>query len=220
MRTLLLTTALLVPLAVTGCDSEKEPIVEPNKSKKPSELKQAKKTEMTPEELAEARKKAGFVDPEEQMAAARKQLEHEDKLFVKGHLDEFRKITKDFRGALDSVEKGAPKWAKAKDSDAAFGKFNEGYKKDNKALMKAYRELTSNGANGVGSIKLNAFITDFENFNGDLGGKISENEKFASSLEALRKALTDVDTAIDEIEKDESLEAPAEGDAKGEGKKK
>lgn len=220
MRTLVLSTALLAPFALTACDSNKEPIVEPNKSKKPSELKQAKKTEMTPEELAEARKKAGFVDPEEQMAAARKQLEHEDKLFVKGHLDEFRKITKDFRGALDSVEKGAPKWAKAKDSDAAFGKFNEGYKKDNKALMKAYRELTSNGANGVGSIKLNAFITDFENFNGDLGGKISENEKFASSLEALRKALTDVDTAIDEIEKDESLEAPAEGDAKGEEKKK
>ena len=207
MRTLVFATALVAPLALAGCDTGQAPVVDESKqSKKPGELKQAKKAEMTPEELAEARKKAGFVDPEEQMAEARKKLEREDKMFVKGHLDDFRKITKDLGEALDSVEKGAPKWAKAKDSDAAFNKFNEGYKKDNKELMKAYREMTSNGANGVGSIKLNGFITDFENFNGDLSGKISENEKFATSLEALRKALTDVNTAIDEIEKDESIE--------------
>ncbi len=207
MRTLVFAIALAAPLALAGCDTGQAPVVDESKqSKKPGELKQTKKDEMTPEELAEARKKAGFVDPEEQMAEARKKLEREDKMFVKGHLDDFRKITKDLGKALDSVEKGAPKWAKAKDSDAAFNKFNEGYEKDNKALMKEYREMTSDGANGVGSIGLNGFISDFENFNGDLAGDIADNENFGESLEALRKALTDVNTAIDEIEKDESIE--------------
>lgn len=207
MRTLVFATALVAPLALTGCDTGQAPVVDESKqSKKPEELKQAKKSEMTPEELAEARKKAGFVDPDEQRAKAVEKLQREDKMFVKGHLDDFRKITKDLGAALNGVEKAAPKWAKAKDSDAAFNKFKESYKKDNKELMKAYREMTSNGANGVASIKLNDFITDFENFNGDLSGKISENENFTKSLEALRQALTDVNTAIDEIEKDESIE--------------
>lgn len=213
MRTIVFATALVVPLVLTACDTGQAPVVDDSKqSKKPSELKQAKKTEMTPEELAEARKKAGFVDPEEQMAEARARLEKEDKAFVKGHKDEFRKLVKDLRTALDDVEAGAKKWAKAKDSDAAFNKFNEGYKADNKAFMKSYRELTSNGANGVGTLKLGAFITDWENFNGDLGGKIAENENFATSLEALRKALTDVEGVIDEIEKDESIEPVGGGE--------
>ena len=219
MRTLLL-VPLLASLALSACDTGQPPVVDESKqSKTPSELKQSKKEEMTPEELAEARKKAGFVDPEEQMAEARAKLEREDKGFVKGHAEDFRKIVADLRAGLDDVEKGAAKWAKAKDSDAAFAKFEEDYKKANKDLMKAYNDLTENGANGVGTLQLNGFITDWENFNGDLGGKIAENENFATSLEAMRKALTDIEGRIDEIVKDESIEAVGGGDAAEEEKK-
>ena len=222
MRTLVLSTALLAPFALTACDSNKEPIVEPNKSKKPSELKQASnKQEMTPEELAEARKKAGFVSNEEVMAKAKAEYELEEKAFVKGRLDQYRTLVKDLRGALDGVEKGSAKWAKAKDPDAAYGKWNEGYKADNKELMKAYRELTEKESRGGEvQVKLGGFITDWENFNGDLGGKIAENEKFAPTLEEFRKALTALEADLDAIEKDESIEADAPADADDGGKKK
>lgn len=208
MRTIVLSAAIVASFVLCACDTGQPKVADETKqSKKPSELKQAKKAEMSPEELAEARKQAGFVDQDEVMAEAREKLQREDKGFVKGHAKEFRKIVGDMQAALDSVEKGAPKWAKAKDSEAAFGKFNEGYKKTNQEVMKAYNELTSNGANGVGSIELNAFIAGWENFNGDLSGEISENENFSKSLEELRTALNDVNTKIDEIEKDESIEA-------------
>lgn len=221
MRTLALFTALLAPLALTACDSEKEPIVEPNKGKKPSELKQATKAEMSPEELAEARKKAGFVSPEEQMAEAKALYEKDEKAFVKGRLDAYRKMLKDLRGALDSVEKGAAKWAKAKDSDKAFAKFNEGYSKDNKEFMKAYRELTQKESKGGEvQVKLGGFISAWENFNGDLGGKIADNEKFGPTLEDLRKSLTAIETELDAIEKDESIEAQLPKGAKEDDKKK
>ena len=78
--------------------------------------------------------------------------------------------------------------------------------------MKAYNDLTENGANGVSALQLNGFVTDWENFNGDLGGKIAENENFATSLEALRKALTDIEGRIDEIVKDDAIEAVGSGD--------
>ncbi|MBV1857123.1 MAG: hypothetical protein KUG77_01840 [Nannocystaceae bacterium] len=221
MRTLALFSALLAPFVLTACDSNQEPIVEPNKSKKPSELKQAKKEEMSAEELAEARKKAGFVSPEEQMAEAKAIYEKEEKAFVKGRLESYRKMLKDLRGALDSVEKGATKWAKAKDSDKAFGKFKDGYSADNKAFMKAYRELTEKESRGGDvQVKLGGFISAWENFNGDLSGKIADNEKFGPTLEELRKALTAVEAELDAIEKDESIEAQPPKGAEGDDKKK
>lgn len=208
MRTLVLFSALIAPLTLAGCDSEKEPIVEPDKSKKPSELKQATKTEMSAEELAEARKKAGFADPDEQMAEAKKVYEKMEKEFVKGRLDDYRKMVKDLSGALDKVEKASAKWAKTKDPEAAYTKWNEGYSADNKEFMKAYRKLTEKESRG-GQVQvlLGGVITGWENFNGDLSGKIAENEKFAPTLEELRKKITELSAELDAIEKDESLEA-------------
>ncbi len=208
MRTLVLFSALIAPLALVGCDSEKEPIVEPDKSKKPSELKQASKTEMSAEELAEARKKAGFVSPEEQMAEAKQVYEKMEKEFVKGRMDDYRKTVADLSGALDKVEKASAKWAKAKDPEAAYTKWAEGYSADNKEFMKGYRELTEKESRG-GQVQvlLGGVITGWENFNGDLSGKIAENEQFAPTLEELRKKIKELSDELDAIEKDESLEA-------------
>jgi hypothetical protein len=221
MRTLALFFALLAPFVLTACDSEKEPIVEPNQGKKPSELKQAKKEEMSAEELAEARKKAGFVSPEEQMAEAKAIYEKEEKAFVKGRLESYRKMIKDLRDALDSVEKGSAKWAKAKDPDKAFTDFNEGYSADNEVFMKAYRELTEKESKGGDvQVKLGGFIYSWEDFNGDLSGDIAQNEKFVPTLEEFRKALTAIESDLDAIEKDEEIEAQPPSDAEGDDEKK
>jgi chromosome segregation ATPase len=176
---------------------------------------------MTPEELAEARRKAGFVSNEEVLAKAKAEYELEEKAFVKGRLEQYRKMAKDLRDAVDSVEKGAAKWAKAKDPDAAFAKWNKGYAEDNKAFMKAYRELTEKESRGGEvQVKLGGFITSWEAFNGDLGGKIAENEKFGPTLEELRKALTALEADLDALEKDETIEADPPADDGGKKKKK
>lgn len=208
MRALSLITALLAPLVLLACDTGQAPVIEESKqSKKPTELKQSPKDEMSAEELAEARKKAGFVSPEEQMAEAKAAYEKEEKAFVKGRLDAYRKMIKELREALDAVEKGAAKWAQAKDPDAAYAKFEAKYAKDNEAFMKSYRELTEKESRGGQvQVELGEFITAWENFNGDLGGTISENEKFEPTLEEMRKALTAIEEQLDAIEQDDSIE--------------
>ncbi|MEM6293655.1 MAG: hypothetical protein AAGA54_20440 [Myxococcota bacterium] len=223
MRKIVLSAALIAPLTLPGCDSNKEPIVEPNKSKKPSELKQASKNEMSKEELEKARREAGFKSQDEQMAEAKAIYENMEKGFVKGRLESYRKMVKDLRDALTEVEKASAKWAKAKDPDAAFAKWNEGYKADNKEFMKAYRDLTEKESRGGNvQVLLGGYITAWEAFNGDLGGKIAENEKFAPTLEEMRKQLDALEKELDAIEKDETVEAdPApEGDGKKKKKKK
>lgn len=208
MRSIALFCALIAPFGLTACDSEKEPIVEPSKSKGVGELKQASKNEMSKEQLQDARRQAGFKSNEEVMAEAAAKYKQEERAFVKGRLDEFRKLSKELRGRLAAVEKGAAKWAKAKDPDAAHAKWNEKYAKDNKKLMKSYRELTEKGSRGdeVATL-LNNFITAWENLNGDLGGKITENEQFTPTMEALGKVLDELDAKLKEIEEDDTVEA-------------
>ncbi len=220
MRTFVLFSALIAPLALAGCDSNKEPIVEADKGKKPSELTQSVKTEMSAEELAEARRKAGFVSPEEQMAEAKAVYEKMEKEFVKGRLEAYRKLVEDLSAALADVEKASAKWAKAKDPEAAYTKWNEGYAADNKEFMKSYRELTEKESRGGQvQVMLGEIITGWENFNGDLGGTIAENENFAPTLEELRKAIKALSDELDAIEADETLEADTLEDDASDAKK-
>ncbi len=218
-KTVLVST-LFALFCSTGCDSG-EPAAEPQKSKSVSELKQAPKKEMSKEELEEARRKAGFKSREEQLEEAKAVYETMEKGFVKGRLEAYRGLAKDLRTAVDGVEKSAAKWAKAKDPDAAFGKWNEKYTADNKAFMTAYRELTEKESRGGNvQVTLGGLITQWENFNGDLGGKIAEAEGFGPTLEALRKGLDGLDKQLDEIEKDESIEADPAPDGADDKKKK
>lgn len=222
MRKTLLFTALLAPLCLAACDSAAEDTPEP--SKKPADLKQKPKSELSKEELAEARRKAGFKSQEEQMAEAKAVYEKMERGYVKARLEPYRDLAKQLSASIDGIEKNAKKWAAAKDPDAAFAKWNEGYKKGKKELMTEYRDLTEKESRG-GDVQviLGEVITGWENLSGDLSGKVSEAEGFGPTLEALRKGLGNLETKLAEIESDESVEAdelPEGAKPKKKGKKK
>src|SRR5690606_13624577 len=110
----------LIATFLVACDSGQEPLPDPPKTKGLYDLKQASDTKMSKEELEEARRKAGFKSHEEQIAEAKEAYEKMERGYVKGRVDAYRKLLGDLRKNLDTIEKEAPKWAKAKDPDAAF----------------------------------------------------------------------------------------------------
>lgn len=190
---------------LSACDSGQPKVEPPPKTKSLSELQQSTKTDMTPEELEEARRKAGFKDKdelaEENIAVMRKG----EREYVKTRLAEHRTMLDDVRGLVARVEKEAPKWAKAKDPAKAYEKFSEKYKEDTKALDETYKKLMEGGAQIDVQAKLVGAFRSFEILNGDLGPEISAEENFGTAIADLRKELDEISQELDAIEKDESL---------------
>ena len=222
MRLFVCATGLLIGLA--ACDSSSKTKEEPPaKTKNLSELKQATKTDMSPEELEEARRKAGFADKdqlaEENIAVMRKG----EREYVKTRLAEHRAMIKTLRGLVDRVEKEAPTWPKAKDPAKAFEKFNEKYKEDVKALDATNKTLMESATGIDVQAKLIGAFRSFELVNDDLGPELSTAEGFATTVADLRKQLDEIDKDLDAIEKDDTLKIDEtykpEGDAKADKKK-
>ncbi len=204
MRMLVCATGLVIGLS--ACDTGQPKPEPPPKTKSLSELKQTTKTDMTPEELAEARRKAGFADKdelaEENIAAMRKG----EREYVKTRLAEHRTMLASVRGLVDRVEKEAPKWAKAKDPAKAVEKFAEGYKEEVKAVDEVYKKLMEGGGAQIDvQAKLVGAFRSFEILNGDIGPELAAEEGFATALTELRKELDDIDKELAAIEQDESL---------------
>lgn len=204
MRSLVCATGLVFGLF--ACDSGQPKPEPPPKTKSLSELQQAAKTDMTPEELEEARRKAGFKDKDELAAENIAAMRKGEREYVKTRLDEHRKMLATARALVARVEKEAPLWAKAKDPAKAYEKFSEKYKKDTKTLDETYKGLMEGGgaqidiqANLVGAFR------SFEILNGDLGPEISAEENFSLAIAALRKELDEIEADLEAIEKDESL---------------
>src|SRR5690606_19852019 len=125
------------------------------------------KTDMTPEELEEARRKAGFKDKdelaEENIAVMRKG----EREYVKTRLAEHRALLASVRGLVDRVEKEAPKWAKAKEPAKAFEKFSKKHEEDTKALDETYKALMEGGGSQIDvQAKLVGAFRSFELLNG------------------------------------------------------
>lgn len=215
--------AIGLVIGLSACDSKPKEEPPPAKTKSLSDLKQTTKTDMSPEELEEARRKAGFADKDqlaEENIAVMKKGERE---YVKTRLAEHRAMLVTLRGLLDRVEKEAPKWPKAKDPAKAFEKFNEGYKEDVKALDATNKKLME-AATGIDiQAKLIGAFRSFELVNDDLGPELATAEGFATTVADLRKQLDEIDKDLDAIDKDETLKVDetykAEGDAKPEKKK-
>jgi hypothetical protein len=204
MRLFVCATGLVIGLA--ACDSGQPKAEPPPKTKSLSELKQTTKPDMSPEELEEARRKAGFADKdelaEENIAAMRKG----EREYVKTRLAEHRAMLKSVRGLIDRVEKEAPKWPKAKDPAKAVEKFAEGYKEDVKAVDETYKKLMEGGGTQIDvQAKLVGAFRSFEMLNGDIAPELAAAEGFATALTDLRKELDEIDKELDAIEKDESL---------------
>lgn len=198
-------------LCASACDPKEDPYKLPEK--KTRDLHKID-NQMTEEELVEARKAAGIKSPEEVAAENAAWYETECRKYIKGKLPEYRKLVADMTAFLDTIEKQAPKWK----NDAAFEKFATKHKEAIKEYWKAYDETTGKGAEGGNTQVLIAAAADaFEQLNTDIGPNVTDNEAFPVAIQAIRDSLEKVTKALDEIEKDDSLDEAGEtgGEAKG-----
>ncbi|MGB1012520.1 MAG: hypothetical protein ACPG4T_00185 [Nannocystaceae bacterium] len=164
------------------------------------------KSTKTPEELAEARKKAGFKDQDDLAAENAKMFEKSAREYVKTRMKEYREFTKTFRESLDEIEKKATSFTSAKDPQKAFDKWRPEFGKKAKKHMKTYDALTGNGVEGGNTqASLSKAFRGWENLKNDLSPDVAKNERFAAVLKEIRDNLDEVDKALDDIDKDESL---------------
>lgn len=202
-------TAGLLLMLAGACDQKQDPYALPEKKKK-VDLHKIDNT-MSKEELVEARKEAGIKSPEEIAAENAAWYETESRKYVKQRLPEYRKLIETMRALLDEIEKQAPKWK----DEAAFTKFSDKHKEKVAELWKHYDEVTGKGGEGGNTqIPLSKAADGFEQLNLDIGPKVVENEAFPGAIKEIRDNLDKVVVALDDIEKDESLDvADPEGAA-------
>lgn len=187
-------------LLVSACDAKENPYKLPEK--KTVDLHKVD-NQMSEEELVEARKAAGIKSPEEVAAENAAWYETECRKYIKGRLPEYRKLVADMSALLDSIEKQAPKWK----NDAAFDKFAGKHKEAVTAYWKAYDETTGKGGEGGNTqVLISAAVDAFEQLNTDIGPNVTDNEAFPVAIQAIRDNLDKVSKALDEIEKDDSLD--------------
>jgi uncharacterized protein YecT (DUF1311 family) len=203
--------ATMILAALTACGGGGTPPADAQQSAEPAkaEEKKAARVEMSPEELAAARKAAGFKSQAEIAAENAAMFEGAAREYVKGRVKDYKKVIGDLTAALGKLEKQAPKWAEAKDPQAAFDKFAEGYKAEVKELTKAYDELTAKGSEGGETQALfgKAFRA-WEDLNNDLGAEIAKQERFGPAIAEIRSGFEATAKAVEAIEKDESVKVP------------
>ncbi len=179
-------------------------------TKKLSELKQSA-PEMSKEELQAARRAAGFKSRDEIAAENAAEFDPAARTYIRARTKEYRGLLGDLRQALEGLEKAAAKWpqgkkAPSKKAQKAFDKFAENYRAEMKEFTTRYNELTGQGAEGgaTQAVFSKTFRT-LEDLNNDLNPQIASQERFASTLEDIRKGFDEVEKAVEEIEKDEAL---------------
>jgi hypothetical protein len=195
-----LATSGLLALSLAACDPKENPYEV--KQKGAVDLHKLE-TEMTEEELAEARKAAGHDSMDEIAAENAKMFEKGAREYVKTRLPEYRELLAEMRGYLEDIEKQAPKWK----DDAAFEKFNEKYKEQVDDFLDRYDVLTAKGVEGGNTqADLGWAVRAWEALNNDLGPGVADNEQLPKAIKDIRDRLDKVAAALDDIEKDETLE--------------
>ena len=163
---------------------------------------------MTPDELAEARRKAGFKDDD---LAAEKALarEHGGRQYVHEHLGAYRGLVRALRRSIDDIDRSARRWAHAGDPQRAYRRWREARGRVVADLTQRYRELRREGVDaGSTQALIERIYRQWEDLHNDLGGDVAEQERFAALLAELRADLDAVELALEEIEHDEDLDTP------------
>lgn len=194
-------------------------------TKKLSELKQ--ESTVSDEEIARRRKEAGFktkaeIDAElaEQNA---KEMEKVEREWIKTRLKDYKTLTANTTKFLDDLEKEAGKWAAAKDPQKAFDKGAKAFQDRLKELIKTIDKLSERSTKGGNTqATFNKLFRPLEELVGALSPTIASEPAFTDALKNARTELDNATKALDEIEKDETLEVNKfhEDDAEDKGKKK
>lgn len=162
---------------------------------------------MGPEELAEARRKAGFRDDD---LAAEKALAREQggRQYVRQHLAAYRGLVRALRRSVDDIDRSARRWAQGRDPQRSYRRWREARGRMFADLTQRYRELRREGVDaGATQALIERIYRQWEDMHNDLGGDAAEQERFAALISELREDLGAADLALDEIERDEDLDA-------------
>lgn len=197
----------LVALVVGGCG---EPPPPPPSRVEVAAPARAEAAAMTPDELAETRRKAGFQDSAalaEERAAARERVA---RVYVHTHLAEYRAVVKQLRQSADEIDRAARRWVKAGDPQRAYERWRGGFRRRSERIVIAYERLVDDGIDGgQAQLLLAQAYRRWEDLKEDLGGTVAEDQRFAGMVAGLREALDAVARLLDDIEHDEELQTAA-----------
>lgn len=193
-------------LAVTGC-GEQEPPPPPARVEVAAPVR-AEPAAMTPDELAETRRKAGFLDSAalaEERAAARERVA---RVYVRSQLASYRAVVKQLRQSADEIDRAAKRWLKAGDPQRAYERWRGGFRRRSERITTSYQRLVDDGIDGGQTqLQLAQAYRRWEDLKEDLGGEVAEDQRFAGLVAGLREALDEVARMLDDIEHDEELAA-------------
>jgi hypothetical protein len=197
-------TPLALFLIMVGCDASAPspgPRPEPARSEAPAP------PPMTPEELAEARRKAGFRDDD--LAAEKAQArEQGGRQYVREHLAAYRGLIRALDRSVDDIDRSARRWARARDPQRAYRRWREARSRIVADLTQRYRELRREGVDaGSTQALVERIYRQWEDVHNDLGGDAADQARFAALISELREGLGAAELALDEIEQDEDLDA-------------
>jgi hypothetical protein len=221
-------TLLFATAVAAACDSgEKKSIADqigpPTKS-----INEIKGEEVSKEELEKRRKELGFRSKAdiqaEEAAKIAVEMEKGEREYIKSRAKDYKKLNEDTKKFIDDLEKEAGKWAAAKDPDKAFEKGAKPLQDRMRDLIKEIDRLSERSTKGgnTQAIYNKLFRPLDELVKGSLGPQISAEPAFTEALKSSRTELENVTKAVDEIEKDETLEVNkfVEGEDEDTGKKK
>jgi len=160
---------------------------------------------MTPDELAEARRKAGFKDDD--LAADKAQVrEQGGRQYVKQHLAGYRGLVRALRRTVDDIDRSAQHWARATDPQRAYRRWRDSRSRMTEDLARRYRELRREGVDaGSTQALLERIYRQWEDLSNDLGGDVAGERRFVALLTELRAGLDEAELALDGIERDDDL---------------
>jgi hypothetical protein len=161
---------------------------------------------MTPGELAEARRKAGFRDDD--LAAEKAHArEQGGRQYVRQHLTAYRGLVRALRRSVDDIDRSARRWANSRDPQRSYRRWREARGRMFADLNKRYREVRREGVDaGSTQALIERIYGAWEDVHNDLGGDAAEQERFAAVIRELRDSLDAAELALDQIEHDEDLE--------------
>ncbi|MFY0537974.1 hypothetical protein [Nannocystis pusilla] len=161
---------------------------------------------MTPDELAETRRKAGFQDGATLEAERAEARERVARSYVRANLPAYREVVKALRGNVAEIERAARRWLRASDPQRAYERWRGVSRRRADRVAGLYQHVADDGFDGGQAQRLLAdAYRRWEELREDLGGEVAADARFSALLVDLRDALTAVSRMLDEIEHDEEL---------------